>query len=453
MQSLIPIGIVFLGIYVLYALLRTLFSRPRPPISRLDLLLIFIVVLAPFTALVAGGMDGEPDGLIGGAALALAGGLFVSGLVIMLIEALRPPRLRGSRGILMLGAALLLGMSSFAVPFMSVYIALPAAVASDVAMFNTPVNVTGQPTPRATESVGTLDPTQVALATQEYFRPILEDLFNDIYAIVGQETGLELDAILVALDEGESIAQLVEANQGDLDGVIKDITVRVRETVVALTQQGIIPRGQAALFLSQLEFGVRLSVENDVRTLLNRFGGGDAGATGEQRVEGDASNDSTATEVASAGTAEPTSGSLFAFLTVTTTPKGNGAELVSQSPTTTPPPTVTQSPTVTASPSRTPRPTATPTNTRALFVRPTATSTPTLPSPCVALMNFNVNMRREPNLEAELVLTIPYETAVTLFGRDEDAEWWFAEYEGEGGWISDEFITATSSCDKLPVRR
>lgn len=452
--SLVPIAIIFLGFYALYALVRTLFSRPRPPVSRFDVLLVFIIVLAPFAALVKMGIDGQSDALLNGASFVLAGMLFVSGLIITLLEALRPPRLRGSRGILMIGGALLLGVSSVLVPYMAEYIALDATLVSSPITFNTPVNVvvnSEESTPAAaTMPAGTLDATQIALATQEYFRPIFDELFNDIYAIIGRETGLGLDAILTALDQGESIAQLVEANDGDMEGMIADITARLRETITSLAQQGVIPRLQAAFFLSQLEVAVRFSVENDVRTLLNSV-------TGEQRVETNGADTGDVTSIANQATPSGTSGSLFAFLTVTATPSGAEVETAGGSSTLTPLPTLmatlTLTPSPTPSPSRTPRPTATPTNTRALFVRPTATATPTLPSPCVALMNYNVNMRREPDSESELIVTIPYETAITAFGRDEDSEWWFAEYEGQAGWIKGEFITTTASCEKLPVRR
>jgi hypothetical protein len=397
--------------------------------------------------------------MLRGAIFVLAGILLASGLLITLLEALRPPRLRGSRGILMLGGALLMGVSTAFVPYIAEYIGVDAMFAASPVAFNTPVNFTpanaaansgGDSPATATPPAGTLDATQIALATQEYFRPIFEELFNDIYAIIGRETGLDLDAILTALDKGQSIAQLVQANDGDMEVMIADITARLRETIVSLAQQGIIPRGQAALFLSQLEFAVRLSVENDVRTLLDRFGGG-------QQVEAGGAGAGSSTDTTAQATASGTSDSLFAFLTVTATPTARGDIAAVASTSLTPLPTLPSTPintpSVTPSPSRTPRPTATPTNTRAVFVRPTATETPTLPSPCVAVMNYNVNMRREPDLEAELVVTIPYETAVTLFGRDEDSEWWFAEYEGEGGWIKGEFITTTSSCEKLPVRR
>lgn len=466
MQSLlyafIPIAIIFLVIYTVYALLRTLFSRPRAPISRFDLILVFGIVLTPFAALVIRGMEvnrisGVSDTMLRGAIFVLAGILLASGLLITLLEALRPPRLRGSRGILMLGGALLMGVSTAFVPYIAEYIGVDAMFAASPVAFNTPVNFTpanaaansgGDSPATATPPAGTLDATQIALATQEYFRPIFEELFNDIYAIIGRETGLDLDAILTALDKGQSIAQLVQANDGDMEVMIADITARLRETIVSLAQQGIIPRGQAALFLSQLEFAVRLSVENDVRTLLDRFGGG-------QQVEADSAGvDAENSADTAQGTANGTNESLFAFLTVTATPTGSNGDIAAlASPSLTPLPILPSTPINTPSPSRTPRPTATPTNTRAVFVRPTATETPTLPSPCVAVMNYNVNMRREPDLEAELVVTIPYETAVTLFGRDEDSEWWFAEYEGEGGWIKGEFITTTASCEKLPVRR
>jgi uncharacterized protein YraI len=67
-------------------------------------------------------------------------------------------------------------------------------------------------------------------------------------------------------------------------------------------------------------------------------------------------------------------------------------------------------------------------------------------------MNFNVNMREAPDLEAELVATIPYESAIPLYGRNDNSTWWFAQYDGEAGWISGEYILLTSACAQLPVR-
>lgn len=112
-------------------------------------------------------------------------------------------------------------------------------------------------------------------------------------------------------------------------------------------------------------------------------------------------------------------------------------------------PSVTASQTPAARPTRQ-TPTIRPSRTR--YASPTPSETPTLPSPCLVVALYNVNMRAEPSLQAELVATIPFETAVSAYGRNEDRTWWFVEYEGSAGWVSDEFVSTTPSCQQLPVQ-
>ena len=115
-----------------------------------------------------------------------------------------------------------------------------------------------------------------------------------------------------------------------------------------------------------------------------------------------------------------------------------------------------------ATPSRTPTPTSTPprrptavptsTATRYQFVTRTPPPTPTLPNPCLALANYNVNLRALPEAEAEVLATIPFNHTVTLFGRSADSVWWYGNYDGEAGWVKGEFLTLSASCDTLPER-
>lgn len=115
----------------------------------------------------------------------------------------------------------------------------------------------------------------------------------------------------------------------------------------------------------------------------------------------------------------------------------------------TPTPTLTMTPTQT----RTPRATPTPSPTRFRFATRTPAPTATLPNPCLAIADYNLNLRAEPDLEAELVATIPYNTTVTLFGRNTDSTWWYGRYEGQTGWLKGEFLTLSASCEALPERR
>jgi hypothetical protein len=61
-------------------------------------------------------------------------------------------------------------------------------------------------------------------------------------------------------------------------------------------------------------------------------------------------------------------------------------------------------------------------------------------------------MRTEPNLDADLVQTLPFDTVLSLYGKNEDASWWFVIVDDQPGWVSAEFVIASPTCDSLPVR-
>jgi uncharacterized protein YraI len=95
---------------------------------------------------------------------------------------------------------------------------------------------------------------------------------------------------------------------------------------------------------------------------------------------------------------------------------------------------------------------ATATPTRYQFVTRTPLPTATLPDPCLALANFNLNLRSLPEADAEVLATIPFNNTITLFGRSSDSDWWFGEYEGTSGWVKGEFLSLSTSCNTLPER-
>jgi hypothetical protein len=137
--------------------------------------------------------------------------------------------------------------------------------------------------------------------------------------------------------------------------------------------------------------------------------------------------------------------------TVETTADASGS---GDSATLAPTATQTPTPTLTASitPTRRPRPTITPAATRFQFVTRTPLPTATLPNPCLALANYNVNLRVLAETDAEVLATIPYNSTITLYGRNADSSWWYGEYEGKAGWVKGEFISLSSSCADLPER-
>ncbi len=113
-------------------------------------------------------------------------------------------------------------------------------------------------------------------------------------------------------------------------------------------------------------------------------------------------------------------------------------------------PSATYTPTATIT--RTPRPTGTATATPYVFVTSTALPTATLPSPCLALTKFNVNLRAKPEADATVEVTIPFDNTISLYGHSEDLIWWYGEYQGKRGWIKAEFLSLTASCNNLPIQ-
>jgi hypothetical protein len=406
---LIAIGVVSAVLYALVALLRTL--RRAEKISFWETLLAYLAVLAPLSGVVLDSLRGIPGGRVSLSTLIVGAGFALFGLIFAIIERRRPQRWKQSRGLLALGSGVMLVAASIGVPLTAAYISvLPASEAPAVAQAATP-DADGEVTLTAEQ--------------QERF----ENFFGDMFAIITDETGLTIDEVLAALDDGQTVAQMVAANNGSIDAVVERTSQLIVDQIQTAAARGEISRVQAASGILLAESGVRLAVNNDIRTLQRMGSNGGESPT---------------------GTPEQADGSFFSFLTTTATPQ-TVAALATASPEAErqQEPTATSTPT----PSRTPQPTATPTNTRVLYASPTPTSSPTLPNPCVAMLQFNVNLRESPDLDAELLLTIPFDTVVSLFAQSEDGEWWFTEYEGQAGWLKAEFLTLTASCELLPVRR
>jgi uncharacterized protein YgiM (DUF1202 family) len=419
-------GVFFTVIYLLFTLFRTV--RRKPDITVVDVALAFLVALVLLGGLVVSGLDGQTDSRVQISTFVIAGVLALFGVLFTLREVFHPQRLRQSRGILTLGISVLLVIAGFIVPLASAYFSL-----SEVN--DRPSGENRQPA-NTTSTAGDIDAQATADASQEFF-----SVFNQVISIIASASGLTQDEVLNALDDGQTVAQLIEDNNGDLERVIDDITRLMQDFLRSLVAQDRVDPLRASAGIAGMEIVVRYAVNNDLSTLQR---------TGNEEAD---------------VTAEPTPGegtpreSFFAFLTASFTPDSALETDALTTPgatpavvTSTPFPTVTPPPTSRPTATRTPRPTVTATNTRERFTTRTPTPTPTLPSPCLARAEFNVNLRAEPDLEAALITTIPFETVVNVFGRNDDSTWWFVEYEGNGGWVSGEFVTVTSSCSRLPVR-
>jgi Bacterial SH3 domain len=130
-------------------------------------------------------------------------------------------------------------------------------------------------------------------------------------------------------------------------------------------------------------------------------------------------------------------------------------------PTRTPPPTRTPRETATPTliPSLTTTPTAIPTLTLTpthdlpalpTSVEPTATLTPT-PVNCTVTVDRNVNLRRGPSTGEELILTVPYQTVLTVLERSQDKQWWRVTFKDRQGWVNAGFVTPDPDCNLVPT--
>ncbi|MEO8395266.1 MAG: hypothetical protein ABI700_19890, partial [Chloroflexota bacterium] len=210
---LVGAGIVFSLLFALNNLLKTLFRRPT--IGFLDLLLTFMTTLVLLASLIAAQTEAQPDGHIAQVALYIGGGLAAFSLVITLLELIRPPRLKGSRGILGLYSGLLLIAASFGVPFVAVYFSVqteaPAAASAPTQIAQAG---TAQPTdPNATPTV---DLTRQARNTA---------IFKAISQIVTDEIHIDINTVTNALQSGTPLAVIVETHGGNVDHVVSAITL------------------------------------------------------------------------------------------------------------------------------------------------------------------------------------------------------------------------------------
>jgi len=408
--GLVYVGAGFAGLYALSAIFKTLLRAEK--VNFWDVLLVFAAVLIALSALIMSASDGLPDARTDFTALLVGGVLAAFGLLLTLIEAFRPQRLKQSRGILALGAGLMLTLASVVVPLASAYISVPPLSASpSVAVATTPS--------------ADIDPTAEA-------RQRFDALFKDLFAVVGQESGLDVNGILIALDNGKTIAQIVEENNGSVDRVVSRVTQLLIDQIQASAARGEITRLEAAGGIMFAESGVRLAISNDIRT-LQQLGRERGGVT-----------DETATPIGE-------DGSFFAFLTVTPSESIVAVAVVAS---VTPSPTITQTPfpTITPPPNREPTATPTPSLTRVRISTATPTATATLGTPCLVEALYNVNLRQLPDLNAALVTTVPFQTVIEAYARSEDSQWFYVTFGESQGWLKAEFVRAGAQCAALPVR-
>ncbi|MBK8020429.1 MAG: hypothetical protein IPK19_03125 [Chloroflexi bacterium] len=413
---LLAVGVGFAALSGLNDLLKTVFRRNN--VGFLDLLLTFLGLLLPVSALIVAHLGETPDPMIAQFVLMTAGVVAAAHLLILLLELFRPQRLRGSRGLLGIFAGLLMGFSAIYVPFLSVYFSLDTERAPAVSVAAAPTRVGG--------SEDSSDATAVAEAEQ---RERFAELFRTIFGFVADETELDELEIVDRLEAGTPLAKIITDNGGDVDKVVRQIAEVTREAVRESAADGSINPIQAALAVSQMETLIRFLVNSDITRLGERMGG--------------------ATPVPDA--TQPSLRALFL------TPESDAA-----TPSATEPPIAQPSVQPTATPSsipdptatRTPAPTLEPTATRFVFATRTPTATLTPVRPCLASVEYNLRLRAAPDYDSETLVVIPYGTTVELYRQggltEGGAIWWLAEYEGQQGWLDGEFMLVSTACEALP---
>jgi uncharacterized protein YraI len=55
----------------------------------------------------------------------------------------------------------------------------------------------------------------------------------------------------------------------------------------------------------------------------------------------------------------------------------------------------------------------------------------------------NLNLRRTPNVQGEVLTPIPSGSILIVVGRTEDSAWLEVTYEGQNGWVASQFVTLT----------
>ncbi len=401
-------GLIFIAAGAIFALLliinnlsKTLLRRQT--VGRLDILLAFLATLITVCGLTLDQLSDTPDWMVQRGALILALLLATSNLIIVALEWFRPQRLRGSRGLLGLTGGLLLAISTFTVPFAATYLS--------IATFDMTDTVSEEAESAVAPSGSVVNEVPEARA---------EQLFQAIRVVLAEEISADEVEVFTQLDAGTPLAEIIRANGGDIDRVVRRIAEIMREGIRESIARGEVNALQAALFLSQMEPIVRLAINSNLTELGGRFGPTPTG----------------------------TRASLLDLLTQV--PLATQMAASTEIPSTSPPRTVTNTPAPRLT--DTPRPSATPTAERTRFATRTPTPTPTAVTPCLASVEYNLRLRAQPSTEAETLLVIPYATMITLSARSADSVWWLTEYDGQTGWVAGEFLMLSAGCAALPAR-
>ncbi len=442
MQSLILPG-AFLSLpYILYAVTQAVRGQLR--VGKWGTLLAYVAVIVPIAMLALDAININSQPLLTAAILANAVIVLVISAVLLVMEIRRSQRdLNHSFGVLGLGVGSLLIVGMFITPvILSQFL--------DNAVPTRTEATTGRGT-RSTEGTAS-GPTD-----RDSSSAVSSNLDTDVdfQAMLETATGLAFENILSQIDEGTSLAGLVELGGGDMDVVMTAIT----ETLEQGIAEGAVPPrileqfgSDAASLAAQIVNG-ELSSQVVTRIIGGILPSGDIdtavpGGRGSRPgdAETGAARDQSATiqdierEDVALPTVEPTQFNAETgtqvdaisaeFVHVSTFDDAQHAAGINSA--------------ALSSVDSAIEPVS------AIGPREVEATVIPVINTCLVTVNYNLNLRAGPSTEDEWLLTIPYTSVIQTTGQNSEG-WWLVRYEGQSGWVSGEYLTPSPSCSTLPM--
>jgi hypothetical protein len=69
---------------------------------------------------------------------------------------------------------------------------------------------------------------------------------------------------------------------------------------------------------------------------------------------------------------------------------------------------------------------------------------------CQGVVTNNLNLRGGASMNSDIIVTIPYNSGVTVEGADASGAWLRVTYRAESGWVSAQYVTLGAACGDLP---
>ncbi|MBI1277518.1 MAG: SH3 domain-containing protein [Anaerolineaceae bacterium] len=435
MGTLISLSPYLVFIYALYALVQSI----RHQRQGIKALLLALIVVAVPVVLYLTSSDFLARINMMSAMAASAALMCVIGIVVLFIERRDPKRdKQRSYGILGIGVGLLMAVAIVGGTMTQ------SISPSQLAGFGNTSGSNGALLNISAPSVGTTvgqgsvpASTAAAVAAQTLI----------------SQTGLSAADLTAKIKNGNTIAQLVTAHNGDITAVKKAIAAVFDELKAA---GGMQAKMMSSLGSDSLDIASKL-VEGQLpaqiqQLVTTQMVSGNAappqGAAGFAPPSGANTNASEASSPAAA--APPTASG--GFVSASSNNQTQAQAPATATPTTVPtlaPTEVVARPTLIIFPSSTPTTAASTSSGAATASTATVASIENSQATCTIVIDYNLNLRDKPTQEDSTVfLSIPFGTTVTTNGRNAD-NWYKVTYEGKTGWVSGDYVTAQASCNQL----